>query len=229
MCSGGCGKRSNRQRMACGLKRQMQTSGQRCPAGTLRHPGFFLASTVVRSGGEDEGHWHRARLQPHRNGADCESLRLLFEHDRGGHAGLTVDRRSRSGPHHGAAAIIRNIDAEPGFLARTVERARLPQETVSFIVLPLVIDGRIAGVLAAHRLRLRERALTDDVQLMRVVASWIGQILKINRLVEKKSRRWKWKTGRSSRRSRATSRRSASRRLWPSAAATSRARRNGSD
>jgi Nif-specific regulatory protein len=87
----------------------------------------------------------------------------------------------------GETAIIQDIDAEPAYLARTVERARLPQETVAYIALPFLIDGQIAGVLAAHRLRLRERALSDDVQLMRVVASWIAQILKINQLVEKKT------------------------------------------
>jgi Nif-specific regulatory protein len=87
----------------------------------------------------------------------------------------------------GETAIIQDIDAEPAFLARTVERARLPQETVAYIALPFVIDGRIAGVLAAHRLRRRERALSDDVQLLRVVASWVGQILKINQLIEKKT------------------------------------------
>jgi Nif-specific regulatory protein len=87
----------------------------------------------------------------------------------------------------GETVIVQDIDAEPAFLARTVERARLPQETVSFIALPFVQDGRVAGVLAAHRLRRRDRALSDDVQLLRVVASWIAQILKINQLVEKKT------------------------------------------
>ena len=87
----------------------------------------------------------------------------------------------------GETAIIQDIDAEPGYLARTVERARLPNETVAYIALPFMIDGRIAGVLAAHRLRRRERALADDVQLLRLVASWVGQILQINRLVEKKT------------------------------------------
>ena len=87
----------------------------------------------------------------------------------------------------GETAIIQDIDAEPLYLARTVERARLPQETVAYIALPFLIDGRIAGILAAHRLRRRERALADDVQLMRLVASWVAQILKINQLVEKKT------------------------------------------
>jgi Nif-specific regulatory protein len=87
----------------------------------------------------------------------------------------------------GQAAIVQDIDAEPGYLVRTVERAKLPQETVAYIALPFKIDGKVAGVLAAHRLRRRDRALADDLQLMHMVAAWVAQILKINQLVEKRT------------------------------------------
>ena len=87
----------------------------------------------------------------------------------------------------GQTAIVQDIDAEPGYLARTVERAKLPQETVAYIALPFMIDGKVAGVLAAHRLRRRDRALADDLQLMHVVAAWVAQILKINQLVEERT------------------------------------------
>ena len=112
--------------------------------------------------------------------------------------GLTVDEVARgqfmpgegiSGRafQSGEAAIVQDIDAEPGFLARSVRRERLPQETVAFLALPFAIEGRVAGVLAAHRLRRRERALADDVQLLRVVGRWIAQILRINQLVERRT------------------------------------------
>ena len=89
----------------------------------------------------------------------------------------------------GQTAIIQDIDSEPAYLARTVERATLPQETVAYIALPLLIDGKVSGVLAAHRLRRRDRALTDDLQLMHMVAAWVAQILKINQLVEQRTSR----------------------------------------
>ncbi len=87
----------------------------------------------------------------------------------------------------GQAAIVQDIDAEPAYLTRTVTRAKLPQETVAYIALPFMIDGKVAGVLAAHRLRRRDRALADDLQLMHMVAAWVSQILKINQLVEKRT------------------------------------------
>ena len=83
----------------------------------------------------------------------------------------------------GETLIVQDIDREPGYLARAVRRATLPQETVSFIALPLEVDGRTAGVLGVHRLRQRRRALAADMAILRTVATLIGQVLQVNRLV----------------------------------------------
>jgi Nif-specific regulatory protein len=83
----------------------------------------------------------------------------------------------------GRVTIVQDIDQEPAYLARTVDRINLPPEVVSYIALPFEIRGKTAGVLAAHRLRHRERALSDDVDLMRMVAAWIAQLLTVRRLV----------------------------------------------
>jgi Nif-specific regulatory protein len=87
----------------------------------------------------------------------------------------------------GRVVIVQDIDAEPEYLARTVDRAELPQETVSYIAVPFEIEGRTAGVLAAHRLRHRDRALADDLDLMHIIAAWIAQVLTVNRLVERRT------------------------------------------
>jgi Nif-specific regulatory protein len=83
----------------------------------------------------------------------------------------------------GRGVIVQDIDAEPVFLCRTVARADLPQETVAYIALPVEIGGRTAGVLGCHRLRRRDRALNDDLHVLGIVATQIGQILTLNRLV----------------------------------------------
>ena len=79
-------------------------------------------------------------------------------------------------------AVIQDIDAEPLFLCRTVAREQLPRETVAYIALPIVTDGKAVGVLGVHRLRRRDRAIADDLNMLRMVATLIGQVLQINRL-----------------------------------------------
>jgi len=89
----------------------------------------------------------------------------------------------------GETLIVQDIDSEPAYLSRAVRRASLPQETVSFIALPLEIDGRVAGVLGVHRLRQRRRALAADMAILRTVATLIGQVLQVNRLVAERTAR----------------------------------------
>ncbi|PZP64722.1 MAG: sigma-54-dependent Fis family transcriptional regulator [Azospira oryzae] len=89
----------------------------------------------------------------------------------------------------GQTLIVQDIDAEPGFLCRAVERSRLPQETVAFLALPIEMDNQVAGVLGVHRLRHRNRQFAQDVQILRIVATLIAQILKINALVAQRTAR----------------------------------------
>ena len=88
----------------------------------------------------------------------------------------------------GHAIIVQDIDAEPRFLGRAVERASLPQETVAFIALPIEVNKRAVGVLGVHRIRRRNRLLDDDVALLRILATLAGQILQLRSLVDEKTR-----------------------------------------
>ncbi len=108
--------------------------------------------------------------------------------------GLTADEaaRGRYGPGEGVTgrvlgtgqpAIVQDIDAEPAFLFRAVPRDRLPPETVAFIALPIEVERRTIGVLACHRIRMRNRQLGDDVAILRILATLAGQMLQLQRLV----------------------------------------------
>ena len=88
----------------------------------------------------------------------------------------------------GQAMIVQDIDAEPRFLARAVERSQLPQETVAFIALPIEVNRRTVGVLGVHRIRRRHRSLNDDVALLKILATLAGQMLQLRSLVEEKTR-----------------------------------------
>ena len=89
----------------------------------------------------------------------------------------------------GETGIVQDIDAEPAYLARTVDRRRLPAETVAFLALPVEREGRIVGVLAAHRLRQRRRALADDVEMLRLAAVLIAQVLQVSEAVAHRTAR----------------------------------------
>ncbi|MBC7207798.1 MAG: sigma 54-interacting transcriptional regulator, partial [Methyloversatilis sp.] len=87
----------------------------------------------------------------------------------------------------GEPQIVQDIDDEPRYLARAVTRATLPEGTVSYLVLPVRIGRRLAGVLGVHRLRSRKRSLGADLEVLRTVADLIGQIYRIHELVEKRT------------------------------------------
>ena len=89
----------------------------------------------------------------------------------------------------GQTAVIQNIDDEPIYLTRAVDRSTLPQETVSFLAVPILHDNVPMGVLGTHRLRKRKRAFSRDVTLLRVLATFIAQILRMNTLIEEKTAR----------------------------------------
>ncbi|MES2977568.1 MAG: sigma 54-interacting transcriptional regulator [Pseudomonadota bacterium] len=89
----------------------------------------------------------------------------------------------------GQPLIVQDIDREPKFLFRAVERAQLPPETVAFLALPVLVNGRPIGVLACHRIRSRQRHLNDDLALLRVLATLAGQLLQLAQLVDEQTRR----------------------------------------
>lgn len=83
----------------------------------------------------------------------------------------------------GQAIIVQDIDADPRFLARSVQRSQLPPETVAFIAVPIELARKTVGVLAAHRIRRRNRAISEDVAVLRLLATLAGQILQLRQLV----------------------------------------------
>lgn len=87
----------------------------------------------------------------------------------------------------GETLIVQDIDVEPGYLARAIDRERLPPGIVSFIAMPIQVDQRIAGVLGVHRLRSRQRPLSADIQVLRTIAELIGQSFKIHDLIKRRT------------------------------------------
>ncbi|MDB5929055.1 MAG: transcriptional regulator, NifA subfamily, Fis family, partial [Polaromonas sp.] len=88
----------------------------------------------------------------------------------------------------GQLIIVQDIDNEPTFLARTVQRANLPPGPVSFIALPIRIGRSTVGVLACHRIRRRSRPLADDLTILGILCTLIGQLLQLQVTVQQRTR-----------------------------------------
>lgn len=78
----------------------------------------------------------------------------------------------------GRPVLVPDIDADPRFLARSVDRAALPGGPLAFLALPIQWELRTVGVLACHRSRRSDRPLEDDMALLRVLAALAGQRLR---------------------------------------------------
>ncbi|MFK3799060.1 sigma-54 interaction domain-containing protein [Pseudomonas sp. NPDC088444] len=87
----------------------------------------------------------------------------------------------------GQLIIVQDIDKEPSFLGRVVERVKLPPGPVSYIALPIMIGQKVIGVLATHRIRMRARPLTDDISILRILATMVGQILHLRTYIKEKT------------------------------------------
>ncbi len=73
---------------------------------------------------------------------------------------------------------IPNIGEEPKFLNRTDSR---PQKSgVSFVCIPIELDGQILGVISVDRIYTEERGnVDDDLRVLSIVASFIAQFVKL--------------------------------------------------
>jgi Nif-specific regulatory protein len=89
----------------------------------------------------------------------------------------------------GLPRVVQDIDAEPEFLCRSVPRHRLPRETVAFIAVPLRDADSVIGVLAAHRLRHRRRAIDDDLELLQTIGTLLGQLIRVNEELRRRTER----------------------------------------
>lgn len=112
--------------------------------------------------------------------------------------GLTEDERQRGVYRldegvtgrvmsRGQLAVIQNIDEESSYLYRAVDRTTLPEGVVAYLAVP-IMDGKVPiGVLATHRLRMRPRPINADLVVLRILATFIAQIIKINNLIDERT------------------------------------------
>ncbi len=87
----------------------------------------------------------------------------------------------------GQLTIVQDIDNDPLFLGRMVARKHLPAGPVSYIALPIQTGQITFGVLACHRIRTRARPLADDLTILRILATFAGQMLHLEQHLREKT------------------------------------------
>jgi Nif-specific regulatory protein len=80
---------------------------------------------------------------------------------------------------HGLPMVIPDIGQEPEFLDRTLSRRDLTQP-VAFIAVPIKVGRETVGVLTVDRLFAQDVSFEEDVRVLTIVASLIGQAVNLH-------------------------------------------------
>ncbi len=85
----------------------------------------------------------------------------------------------------GRPIVVPRVSEEPLFLDRTgaLRKARRHLQEMSFLCVPILLDGRAAGALAVSVPYQAERPYDRDTKLLQIAACMVGQALKVARLV----------------------------------------------
>ncbi|KUJ97066.1 MAG: Transcriptional regulator, NifA, Fis Family, partial [Thermodesulfobacterium sp. 37_54] len=83
----------------------------------------------------------------------------------------------------GEPIVVPNIGKEPMFLNKT--GARLTKENISFLCVPLKIEGEVLGVLSVDRIFSEEIDLKEDIRFLNIVATLFSQYLKLYQMFRK--------------------------------------------
>mgnify|MGYP000692202077 CR=1 FL=1 len=85
----------------------------------------------------------------------------------------------------GEPIIVPDIGKEPLFLNRTRSRGDIKRDNISFICVPVKVKGDTVGVVSVDRLFTDQSiSLDEDVRILTIIASLIGQAITTARIVE---------------------------------------------
>jgi Nif-specific regulatory protein len=89
----------------------------------------------------------------------------------------------------GKPVVVPQVSREPAMLHRAARRPELAHQELSFICVPIVLNRRGIGALAIDLKFSPDRTFNRSVKFLGVVASMVGQAIKIHRLIDEDKRR----------------------------------------
>jgi len=90
----------------------------------------------------------------------------------------------------GEPVVVPNIGKEPLFLNRTMSRGDLTKADISFLCVPIRTGSEVVGALSVDRLFSEDISFEEDVRLLTIIASMIGQAVKLHRMIEDERRQF---------------------------------------
>lgn len=85
----------------------------------------------------------------------------------------------------GEPMVVQDIEAEPLFLNRTQARKNLKERKFAFLCVPIKVGNRVVGALSIDRLFKGDISYEEDIKLLTIIASMVGQAVKIREIAEK--------------------------------------------
>ena len=85
----------------------------------------------------------------------------------------------------GEPILVKNVGEEPLFLNRTRARGDLKKANISFLCVPIKLDGKTIGALSVDRLFQQEISFEEDLRLLTIISSMVAQAVRIHQMVEK--------------------------------------------
>ncbi|GBR73493.1 sigma-54-dependent Fis family transcriptional regulator [Candidatus Termititenax aidoneus] len=83
----------------------------------------------------------------------------------------------------GKPMVISNINDEPRFLNKTKTRSDLDKKNISFICVPIKVGKETIGALSVDKLFQKDISLDEDLRLLTIISSLLGQAVKIHRAI----------------------------------------------
>jgi Nif-specific regulatory protein len=84
----------------------------------------------------------------------------------------------------GKPIVVPRVSREPMFLGRAADRPELPQQELSYLCVPIVLNRKAAGAIGVDLKFKPDRDYDRYVKFLGVVASMVSQALKVQRLIE---------------------------------------------
>ena len=83
----------------------------------------------------------------------------------------------------GRARIIPDLREEPDFLNRTGRLSRDEDAAISFLCVPIKLEGRVAGALSVDRVLTDTQQLEGDRRFLEIITTFLAQAIQVHRMV----------------------------------------------